>query len=388
LFFYWFGTVLSEIFRDFKRAREMFSIGRDASRDPLNSLGLAGACMDQRDVGGGSDAADTGAEAWSELKRAEHLITEDETWGRDPYVLRLLAEAQIRLGELDAAEANLRVAEATDTVSAKIAADFGLIWMAREDYARARTSFQAAVLRNPRSLAIRTNLAQAYFKANVLSSAENEYKQLVTMTGEHIEAWLGLGDVYTAMADRGDTERYADAVVHYSRGISLATGQAGQQVSNTKLSEAYYALGYVHVKISETSRDVSGKSEWIEARNAFRSCRALDPDNYKAQRAIDKIDKHSSVLASPRWIDAVTSGVIVALALFVFAVAQIGLLRGQPITGKAADAPYVVLSLGSILLAIAGFYLPRVLKLKFGSLELEKSPADQVTTPTALGIRL
>lgn len=431
VFFFWFGTILSEIYGEFDRAREMFEIGRNAGPDPRNALGLANLLIEQRDSGVAAEKANAGADAWGELKRAEYVIKNDEIWKADPSMLRMLAEVQIRMRELDDAGANLQLAAKGDSSSAKIVTDFGLVQMAREDYARARPFFEAAVMRSPRSLAIRTELAQAYLKANVLNSAEKEYKNLLAMTGEHIEAWLGLGDVYTAMADAGDTERYADAVEHYSRGIALATVQSGKRVSDSKLSEAYYALGYAHVKVSETSRDVTGKSEWADALAAFRCCRRLNPDNYKAQRAVEKIEKHGNVLASPRAIDALTSGVIVVLALFVFTVAQIGLLRGTPVIAgtvapataapatapphtpspvpgatiapgaaakaaaaegwgiaKGADAPYVVLSLGSILLAIAGFYLPRVLKLKFGSLELEKSPAEQPSTPTALGIRL
>lgn len=47
---------------------------------------------------------------------------------------------------------------------------------------------------------------------------------------------------------------------------------------------------------------------------------------------------------------------------------------------------YTLLSFGCILFMIAGFYLSKITKFKVGSLELEKSTIDQITTMPSLGI--
>lgn len=47
---------------------------------------------------------------------------------------------------------------------------------------------------------------------------------------------------------------------------------------------------------------------------------------------------------------------------------------------------YVLLTFGSLIFMIAGFYLPNLLKLKFGTIELEKGPAAQITPSGGLDI--
>ena len=58
-----------------------------------------------------------------------------------------------------------------------------------------------------------------------------------------------------------------------------------------------------------------------------------------------------------------------------------------PRKGMIGEGMYALLSFGSLLFLIAGFYLPQILKLKVAGIELEKSVVDQIAAPTALGIR-
>jgi hypothetical protein len=48
---------------------------------------------------------------------------------------------------------------------------------------------------------------------------------------------------------------------------------------------------------------------------------------------------------------------------------------------------YSLLTFGSLLFMVAGLYLPQLLKLKVGGIELEKSSLDQSTPAGPIGIR-
>jgi len=47
---------------------------------------------------------------------------------------------------------------------------------------------------------------------------------------------------------------------------------------------------------------------------------------------------------------------------------------------------YILLTFGYLLFMVVGLYLPQILKLKVGSIELEKSTVDQIRTSGTLGI--
>jgi len=79
----------------------------------------------------------------------------------------------------------------------------------------------------------------------------------------------------------------------------------------------------------------------------------------------------------------VGQGTILFVSGFVFLLTQISFL----VTGKLSDPRYdVPVTFGSIILMIAGFYLPRLLKLKVAGIELEKSSVDQVTSSGSIEI--
>jgi hypothetical protein len=60
-------------------------------------------------------------------------------------------------------------------------------------------------------------------------------------------------------------------------------------------------------------------------------------------------------------------------------------LANSAIAGKIDM--YSLLTFGSLLFMVAGLYLPQLLKLKVGGIELEKSSLDQSTPAGPIGIR-
>ena len=401
-FFFYFGGILHEVFGDFQRARQMFETGRNADpSNPFNSLGLAYLFLAERDATAGSAKALAHSSAWSEYKRAERLIAAP-LWYGNPDTVRQFAELQLAIRDLDGAEKNLKLAKDADPDSAAIVADFGILCTARNDYSGAKAFFETAKSRNPYDLTIRTNLAEAYLKSNELSAAEAEFKEIVTVTEEHVEAWFGLGEVYTAMADAGDRDLYDDAIAHFSRGIKLATGGAGKRIPPNKIAAAYYSCGYARVKAAESSRGPDGDHGLQGALNDFQNCHARDRANHKAARAKEKLRQRLNRFAPARVGELVSSAIITLFAIVIFAAVQSEFYFGHtptavPASGEAkagavversriGEASYVVLTFGTVLLMVTGLYLPRILKLKFGSIELEKSAVEQIAAPTTLGI--
>ncbi len=85
------------------------------------------------------------------------------------------------------------------------------------------------------------------------------------------------------------------------------------------------------------------------------------------------------------WGERIGPITIAAAAFGVFVIATASLVWAFPIK-RLDPAVYALFAFGSLLFMVAGFYLPRLMKLKVGGLELEKSPVDVVSTTTSLGI--
>jgi len=120
---------------------------------------------------------------------------------------------------------------------------------------------------------------------------------------------------------------------------------------------------------------------WI-LRTVFKN----DPDHHKAKIAQEKLQKRLSRFGFQRFSETIAPWVTVALSIIAFFMSQYGFFVNGKIT---SDSSYALLTFGSILLVVAGLFLPHVLKLKVGAggIELEKSPVEQITTSSWLEIK-
>jgi hypothetical protein len=78
---------------------------------------------------------------------------------------------------------------------------------------------------------------------------------------------------------------------------------------------------------------------------------------------------------------------VAAQALFFMPLVGVSLsLHGA--TDKRLDVgDYSLLTFGALVFMIAGLYLPQMLKLKVGVIELQKSSIDQISTAVPIAIR-
>lgn len=93
-------------------------------------------------------------------------------------------------------------------------------------------------------------IAEVYLKLNPKEStqiekAEAEYRKILKIAPDHIDSLIGLGEVYTAMAELGEKDWYADAIEQYSKAIKLAEMHQGSKRLRTgALVDVYYSRGY------------------------------------------------------------------------------------------------------------------------------------------------
>lgn len=124
----------------------------------------------------------------------------------------------------------------------------------------------------------------------------------------------------------------------------------------------------------------------------------MDPELFKAKRAVDKIDKVLPRRTPQGLLEKWGPLVILGFSTFVFLLSQLGIVLSfmdkskPPLLGALDQArylhvnEYVALTFGSLLLMVASCYLPQLLKLKVPGIELEKTVVDQTTSVGTVGI--
>jgi len=292
----------------------------------------------------------------------------------------------LSMEEYDEAEKHLSKALEKDRESADACNKLGALYTRKKDFQKAIEYFRKALGLEPDDLKARSNLAEAYLKANLPDKAEDEYTKILGITAYHVESEIGLGQVYTAMAEAGDKDLYEEAVHHFRRAIEIAKNSpssASKKLKPKEWAAVYYSTGYARVKLYETSKLLKDERLLRQARNDFIQCRKCDPEYYKAERALRKMKERLRPYSPERLLEKWGPAAILIMSGFVFGLAQVSYLK----RGKFYDLPfYVSVTFGSIVLMIAGLFLPALSKLKVPGMELEKSSVDQITTSGSLEI--
>jgi tetratricopeptide (TPR) repeat protein len=224
------------------------------------------------------------------FRRAERAIQERIQQLEDYRSLLSLGDLYIEMQEYDDAKKCLEKARDKDREAAAPRRSLGVVASRREAYTEASQYFEDAHRRNPHDLMIWSNLAEVYNKLKAPEKAEVEFKKILRITDGHIDSQVGLGEVYTAMGDGGDTESYGFGITHFTRAIELGRAQQGSKRLRTRdLAALLYSRGYARVRLYEASRLLTDESHLDEALKDFEQCCILDPDNYKADRARTKL---------------------------------------------------------------------------------------------------
>ncbi|MBI4377606.1 MAG: tetratricopeptide repeat protein [Nitrospinae bacterium] len=392
-YFQYFGKILHDTFGELVEAEKIYKEGLELDPDHTGILiGLVNLYLEKRDeeMNKNGDYDNKAANSWEALKfykKAEMLLEGRIKETEDAQTFLQLGEMHLIMEEYQRAEENfLSVLKKYEDWEMPYF-DLGVLYTHKEDFKNAIQYFEKAVKLNPYSLTVRSNLAGVYLKVNLKEKAESEYKNILKITQNHIESQIGLGEVYTAMGDDGDIDMYDQAINHYTEGIKISQLKIGsKRLRKRDLAAIYYSRAYARIKLYETSKTIKDEGILYDAMKDFNNCFANDHGHNKAKRAKEKLEKRLSRFSPQRFMEKGGPPLIVTLSLITFILSTISFFFGKPNDYIKDPLHYAVLTFGSLIFMVAGLYLPQILKLKVGSVELEKSPVEQITTQIPLGI--
>lgn len=398
--FQYFGNMLQFDFDEFNEAEEIYKEGLVLDPNHIGILtGLVNLYLakSDEDVGEKTTFYWKAGEAY---KKAEGILKDQLKKEEDVNTLLKLGQLLLTMEEYTEAETYLLKALQKDKELADIYTNLGVLYIRKERFKKGIQYFEDALRRDPDDLTIRSNLAEAYLKAKQIEKAEAEYKKILKITLNHVESHIGLGEVFTAMGDAGDKDMYDQAIIHFNKAVRLAESEEGsKRLKKKELASVLYSRGYAMVKLNEVSKTMGNESLLWNALEDFKNCFQNDPDNHKSKRAKEKLEKRLNRFSPQRLMEKGGPLLIIFLSFFVFILSQFSFFLNPNESKKIAYhgyellylnpievGYYALLTFGSIIFMVAGLYLPQILKLKVGGIELEKSAVEQITTSGPLGI--
>jgi tetratricopeptide (TPR) repeat protein len=165
-------------------------------------------------------------------------------------------------------------------------ARLGTIYMKRENYIDAITSYLAAVQRAPENSKYRFLLSEAYIAKNWLEEAVDNLEQLADAYPDSVRFWRRLGYA------RNHSHLYREALEAYERALDLEPGN-DENVRN--LTSA----------VLNRAAQLQGEERYDEARALYRRAQGLYPTDWRAvnnlavmEMQMENIDKAFSILRS------------------------------------------------------------------------------------------
>ena len=397
----YFGDVLREVYYDYRASEAHYRKALDKDKD--NYLAWAGLAILYQQW---SDSDEPSPEAQAKLSftvaRARELLERRTERGVPFATLLSLADLHIETHDWTEAENNLeraaKVCGKSRLRRGQVSGRLGLIRFRTQRYAEAIENFREALLARPDDMTLRTSLGRALLQSKQFDAAEVEFARVLKSARGNIDARLGLAQLCIDLADDGDPDRYVSAEEHLETALELGrNGEGGSvRLDGSELANVYYLRGYTRVKRYEKdtllARLVAPLSSLNGALSDFEQCRAANPGHPKASAAIAKIKKQFQRQRGESLTDFIGPLVIVVAGFAVFVLAQLdfyfhdtrlGLPNKPAMQGVGY---YIAATFGALMFMVAGLYLPKVLKLKVGAIELEKTSVEQVSAPSGLDI--
>lgn len=391
-FFSYYGQVLHEQYGNLRQAEAVLLQGLAIDPSHTDILTRLGALYTDRYQDPNRERDENWAadfwEARQYFDRAAKELRRRLTAVEDATTLQKLGEVLLESENYGEARTQLERALKLDPEDASLCNSLGVVCSHLEDYHRAADYYEAALRHSPGDLSYWSNLAETYLKLDKRDRAEKEYRKILAIAEDHIDSQVGLGEVYTAMADAGDREFYDVALRHYARAIQLAeSGTGSKRVARKELATMYYARGYAAVQAYEGQGALGADESLLERASAdFKCCVKNDPEHYKGERAMHKLlDRHKT--SSGDWFTRkIAPWLIIVPALAIFVEAQMAHYEMVSLA-KIGVGEYSAITFGAMMFIVIGLFLPQIQKLKGAGIELEKSPVNQITTSAALGIK-
>jgi tetratricopeptide (TPR) repeat protein len=250
----------------------------------------------------------------------------------------------VKLGKLHHAMADHVAARTSFARALDIEKDSPEAWdllasahLGAEDFKAALQPARTAVAIEPHNLGFRTTLADVYQKLNSLAMAEVEYKKVLAVAPNHVDASIGLGNTYVALGEELQKNgKASDAENMFLRALdqfTLSIGVEGKDRGSRRLSPAEraalsYSRGYANVMCYEAQTLAKRNEKLLQAAlSAFDAVPNGDANFHKAQRAKQKITERTQPSErSARW----GAWIIVFGAFVTFVVANVAFLIGKP----------------------------------------------------------
>ncbi len=336
------------------------------------------------------------------VRRASKLLKSKLGEGNDFGTLISLADLYIETSDWTAAGEQLDLAASVCGGSrlklAEMTGRRGLVCFRSEEHAEAAKNFRQALRVKPGDLTLRSNLGNALLKSKQFEAAQDEFAYVLKLAEGNIDALLGAAQVSIELADDGDPDQYRIAEQYLTAALSHGREKesGSKRLQQSEIANIYYMRGYARTKCYEADASRTLPTVLFSARSDFKKCKKADSNNRKVPLAIKKVTKHLRQRARESWVDMFGPLAIFFAGAAVFLFAQLDFIfRGMairtsfwlPPQSAVTDSPaYIALTFGSLLFMVAGLYLPKVLKLKVGGIELEKASLDHVSAPSTLGI--
>ena len=248
-----------------------------------------------------------------------------------------MAKLHFSFDNREAAKTCFTKALELDNDSAEAWSLLGQTCMRAEELTSALNCARAAASREPHNLDYRSGLAEVHLKLDELDKAENEYRKVLAVAPNCVDALVGLGKTYLAMGSdlqkggrSSDAESmFARALDQFSQATSVAcTKRRSKPLSPGEEAALCYTRGYANVARYESQTVAKRDEKFLDnAIAAFGQVPKGDANFYKAQRAKAKIVEQRQVIdRSARW----GAWIVVAVALVTLLVANLEFLVGKP----------------------------------------------------------
>ncbi len=304
-----------------------------------------------------------------------------------------LGMLHLLMDDVDRAEPLLEEAARLDGDSSDAVAGLGIVRARRRRYGEAVEKFRLAQRRDPDNLTLKCHLADAYFRLRQPEAALDTYDDVLRIAPGNVGAHIGSGEILVQRAEETDDDQlYEDAEMHFREAIDLAQsvvrGSAVRRGSHAlgprRLANLYYARGYTRVKIYESlvgdrigppSREAR---RWLEAAlGDFQEAKALKVNAHRAARAAQRVSERLKRLSFSTLSDSYAPLIVAAAAFLTLTVVQVSFYTAGGFSSGPNPAAYATLTLSLLVLFAGGFYLPQVLRLKLGGIQLEKAATQQ-----------
>jgi tetratricopeptide (TPR) repeat protein len=361
-FYIYYGYICLDIFKDYAAAEQAFT--RSLKRDPNNyyaHLILAKLYLEQEDNTLSDSEADRKTrnlcnyKAWNAYRHAETLLKRKNQNELDVETLLDLAELYMTFSQYELAKENLEKIQKLSPDYLKAIQTAGVLAMKMENYTEALKYFKSAHAQDTDNLEVRANLGRAYQKLKRNTEAENEFQHVLAIAGYHVDALIGLSEVYISEAEAADEKgNTGDAVIYFNKAIhvlnkllkytdppsvylpdvprSVLDAPISRALTQNEISSIYYSLGYARTKLSETKK-FSNRALLQQAQSDFRHVKFGTPNFFKAERAGNKLEELSDTLNKSG--SGKSTLTVAILAFTIFWLAQFGFFIGKPILGYA-----------------------------------------------------